>query len=97
MYLISVTGFIAASLCSAVQVLPRGHHAAMVSPAAVGLYEVVVNDIQRLDAVTYPRLRIPTVPTQKKLISSKPGMSILKRTLLGPRQTCDAGYGYCDG
>ena len=97
MYLTSINILVAASLSTAVQVLPRGHHAAIVPPAMAELCEVTVNDTNRLDALTYHRLRIPTNPAQKKLISSGPDTSVLKRTLLSPRQSCSAGFGLCYG
>lgn len=82
------------SLSAAIEVLPQGHHA-MELPTIPQLYEATVDRINGLEAVTYSRSSIPTIAAQEKLLFSESTAAILKRTLLGPRQFCNPGYGYC--
>lgn len=82
------------SFSAAVKVLPQGYHA-MELPTIPQLYEATVDRINGLKAVTYSRSRIPTFAAQEKLLFSESTAATLKRTLLGPRQLCYPGYGYC--
>lgn len=82
---------------SSTKLLPRGHHAGIELPAALEIYEVTVNISDRPDAVPLPRLRFPAIEAQAYLSAPKSSPAHVKRTLLGTRQTCNAGYGYCEG
>lgn len=95
--LVAVAVSVAIPICSATKVLPQGRPAAVDIPAAAGIHEVTVNISDRPDAVPYPRLRLPVIPVQKPLRPSESSPAQVKRTLLGARQYCDDGYGYCYG
>lgn len=93
--LIALVVSVAIPICFATKVLPRGRYSGLEFPVAAGTYEVTVNISYRPDVVPHPRLWLPAIPVQKHFVSSEPSPAKVRRTLLGARQSCDAGYGYC--
>lgn len=83
--------------CSAVKLLPRAPHATIGSPAFTEGHDVAFNSSDRPDQVPLPRLMIPTLPPQEPLASTESAAAEVKRKLLGNRQICSPGYGYCRG
>jgi hypothetical protein len=83
--------------CSAVKLLPRAHHDTIGSPAFTEGHEVAFNSSDRPDQVPLPRLMIPTLPPQEPLANTESAAAQVKRKLLGNRQICSRGYGYCRG
>jgi hypothetical protein len=85
------------SFNAATKVLPRAAHPDIQTPAFVEFHNVIVNPRRDLNigTVVHPRLNVPAPPVQKRLSSPESSAAAVKRTLLGARQSCDAGYGYC--
>lgn len=97
MYFISILILANPFFCYADKILPRGRYAEIVSPAMIRPYEVIVVNSTHEDAITSPFLRHPAISYQRNLMLSGPEDFIQKRTILEPRQSCDPGYGYCEG
>lgn len=95
----SLLTFLLVQLCCAAKLLQRGHYGA-VSLLPVVEMEDVFDFQDRPEAVPHPVLDSPVFPAQGEPISSKkdkPNSFQVKRTLLGVRQTCQAGSKYCPG
>ena len=79
-------------------ILPRAPHPDIRSPAFVELHNVILkarSDIKPRGI--HDRLHIPAHNVRKRMQSQESAAAAVKRTLLGARQSCDAGYGYCYG
>ena len=82
------------SWASAPKVLPRALHDEQ-RPAFVELHNVIVK--ARKNPAIRPRLHMPAKALQERAQQQESAAVAVKRALLGSRQTCDAGYGYCYG
>lgn len=86
-------------LCSAAKLLPPDQYGAISFPPVVEI-EAVFGFHDRPEAVPHPVVDSPVFAAQRDPISSKndnPNSLQVKRTLLGIRQTCQAGSKYCSG
>ena len=85
-------------LCTATEILPRAPYAAFEPPRNVELHDVMIARQGGLDlpSALLPRMKYLAILPQER-ISTSPSSAISKRTLLGIRQSCDPGYGLCDG
>lgn len=85
-------------LCTATEILPRARYAAFEPPRFIELDDVMIARQGGLDlpSALLPRMKLlASLPEER--ISISPSSAITKRTLLGIRQSCDPGYGLCDG
>ncbi len=85
------------SSCSSIKLLPVGHHKGEPSSALKALRHVIVHPRRSYDGELPTRLHIPAKPLMPFAPTSDNSAAAVKRTLLGIRQSCPAGYGYCAG
>ena len=77
-------------------VVPHAAHSARQSPAYVELHNAILNartDIRPQGI--HNRLEIPAHPLHERIDTPESAAAAVKRTLLGIRQSCTAGYGHC--
>lgn len=79
-------------LCAPTKILPRGQYREVRSPAALELRGIIEPQSRAFHGELPPRQYIPVTPLEARRDSAA---AAVKRTLLGPRQNCDVGYGYC--
>ncbi|KAL8728875.1 MAG: hypothetical protein Q9166_005115 [cf. Caloplaca sp. 2 TL-2023] len=84
------------SFCTSIKVLPIGEHSGEPSKAFKALRDVIIHPrSDQYSGELPPRLHFPA----KRLMPHAPiledSAAAVKRTLLGIRQSCPAGYGYC--
>lgn len=83
-------------ICSTTRVLPRGQYSPASSKAYYELRNVIVHPRGEISHGKMPaRLQIPAKPLMQHASSPQASAAEVKRTLLGKRQSCSAGYGYC--
>ncbi|KAL8643939.1 MAG: hypothetical protein Q9210_007493 [Variospora velana] len=83
------------SFSSATRFLPRGQYADTPSKAFQELRDVMVHPRNRYPVELPPRLYFPAKKPMPRASNPQDSAAAVKRTLLGKRQTCSAGYGYC--
>lgn len=88
----AVLGF---SFASATRILPRGDYADAPSQAFRELRDVIIHPRNQYFGDLPPRLHIPAKPLLPHPPSPQDEAATVKRMLLGKRQSCSAGYGYC--
>lgn len=85
-----------ATLVNATNVLPPAPHHEIRTPTFVELHDVILKARSDINPRgIHDRLNIPANPVQKQIQSPDSSGAAVKRLLLGARQSCDAGYGYC--
>ena len=92
-----VAALLALPFCRPTRVLPRGQHAGAPSEAYRQLHNVIVQSRGEYTGELAPRLNIPAKKQHPRAEAPHSSPAAAKRALLGVRQTCDAGYGYCYG
>ncbi|CAL8576352.1 hypothetical protein XPA_002238 [Xanthoria parietina] len=78
-----------------INVLPVGGHTGEPSDAFKELRNVIVHPRGNYQAKLPARLHIPAKPLMPHAPTPDNPAVAVKRTLLGIRQSCPAGYGYC--
>lgn len=79
-------------LCAPTKVLPRGRYGEVLSPAALELRGIMEPQSSTFKGELPPRQFVSVTPRTAR---SDSAAAAVKRTLLGPRQSCNVGYGYC--
>ena len=85
-------------LCAATETLPRAPDAAFEPPRFVEVPEVMIARQDGLDlpSALLPRMKyLANLPQERT--SNSPSSAIAKRALFGIRQSCDPGFGLCNG
>ncbi|KAI4127451.1 MAG: hypothetical protein LQ341_006789, partial [Variospora aurantia] len=83
------------SFSFATRILPRGQYADTPSKAFQELRDVMVHPRSQYPVELPPRLYFPAKKPVPRASNPQDSAAAVKRTLLGKRQTCSAGYGYC--
>ena len=84
-------------VASAEKPLPRGNHKQTQPRALAELHNVILKgraDHSSLISLR-PRMSIDAQPLEPRAHTAQSSAAAVKRTLLGARQTCQPGYGYC--
>ena len=95
--LITLAVLLGLSICSATKILPRGEYLGTQSRAFRELRDVIVHPRGEYSGELPQRLNFPARPLMRHASTPQDSAAAVKRTLLGKRQDCNAGYGYCYG
>ena len=85
-------------LCAANEILPRAPYAAFEPPRYVEVPDVMIARQGGLDlpSALSPRMKyLASLPQNRT--SNNPSSAIAKRALFGIRQSCEPGFGLCNG